>query len=68
MKITLNKKTVELDCPTGPTLYELLASTGVPQRGVAVALNNRVVKRDDWKSTMLADGDSVTVITAICGG
>lgn len=68
MKITLNTKTVELDSPARPTLQELLATSGVPQSGIAVALNNRVIKRADWESTILADGDSVTVITAICGG
>ncbi len=68
MKITLNTKTVELDSPARPTLHELLATSGVPQSGIAVALNNRVIKRADWESTILADGDSVIVITAICGG
>ena len=68
MKITLNTRIVELDSSVRPTLHELLATSGMPQSGIAVALNNRVIKRADWESTMLADGDSVTVITAICGG
>ncbi len=68
MKITLNSKTVEFGNSTQPTLHELMASVGVPQTGIAIALNNRVIRRDDWASTRLAEGDSVTVISAICGG
>ncbi len=68
MKLTLNNKTVELDNSSRPVLSELLASQGVPSRGIAVAINNRVVRRDAWAETPLNDGDSITLITAICGG
>lgn len=36
--------------------------------GIAVAVNDTVVRRSDWKQTELADGDHVEVITAMQGG
>lgn len=68
MKLTLNNKAVEIDGELQPVLSDVLAAQGVPARGIAVAINNRVVRRDDWSVTRLSDGDSITVITAICGG
>jgi sulfur carrier protein len=37
-------------------------------RGVAVAVDGEVVPRDDWSSTVLADGARVEVLAAIQGG
>jgi sulfur carrier protein len=37
-------------------------------RGVAVALNGRVVTRSAWATTTLADGDDVEVVRAMQGG
>jgi sulfur carrier protein len=56
--------------PDGLTVEALLRHVGrdpaVP--GVAVALGDRVVRRADWPTTPVADGDRVEVITAAQGG
>ena len=68
MKITVNNKTVDLaDCAT-VDMGAFLAGQGVPEKGVATALNGRVVRRDLWSGTILKDGDTITVIRAVCGG
>jgi sulfur carrier protein len=36
--------------------------------GVAAAVNDEVVSRAAWDSTLLADGDQVEVLTAVQGG
>lgn len=36
--------------------------------GLAVAVNNQVVPRSDWKTTLLQDQDSILIITATQGG
>jgi sulfur carrier protein len=36
--------------------------------GVAAALNGDVIRRAAWKSTRLAPGDQVEVVTAVQGG
>jgi sulfur carrier protein len=37
-------------------------------RGVAVAVNGEVVPRASWPATVLHDGDTVEVLTAVQGG
>lgn len=37
-------------------------------RGVAVAVNDEVVRRADWAETLLRADDAVEVITAVQGG
>jgi sulfur carrier protein len=36
--------------------------------GYAIALNGKVVRKDKWRSSTLADGDRVEVIRAMQGG
>jgi sulfur carrier protein len=68
MKLRVNGKSKEVEADA--TLATLLNSLGVEKetRGVAVALNDTVVKKSDWPDTVLRDGDTVEVIRAIQGG
>ena len=67
IEITINGKAREVE-PTN--LLEMMRSEGVdPKRpGIAVALNDRVVRRESWESTDISDGDRLEVITALQGG
>lgn len=67
MNIFFNNSEIEL--PGGvATVAELLESRGVSATGVAVAVNDRVVRKAAWGDTRLNEGDKVMVITAVCGG
>lgn len=67
MKLLLNNQTIET--PFEPiTLSQLLAENYRSLRGMAVALNNKLVSRDKWDITKLAPMDDVVVITAAFGG
>lgn len=66
MKIYLNKTEVEL--PQGTTVAELIKIKGLDGPGIAVAVDNKVVRRDQRETTPLAEGANVVVITAVCGG
>jgi len=48
----------------------LLAEKEIPtdMRGIAVALNGRVVPRAEWRETPLAAGDAVEIVLARRGG
>ena len=49
-----------------PTLGEVI---GIKMtRGVAVALNGRIIRRENWESTYLNDGDDILIINAAYGG
>lgn len=50
------------------TIAALAAELQLPERGVALAVNNRVVPRTAWADTALQENDSVTIIKAAFGG
>lgn len=66
MKVFLNRQ--EICVGSRVTLRDLLASQSLISDGIAVAVNNRIISKEDWANTFLADGDKVTVIRATCGG
>lgn len=66
MKITLNQREVELE--SGATLTTLLTIHDIKAEGIALAVNNRIIKRDEWQSRILSEGDKVTMIQATYGG
>lgn len=66
MKIILNSKEQIVD--EGISVDGLASLLGLPQGGVAIAVNNRIVKRDEWRDTLLKENDSVIIIKAACGG
>lgn len=65
--IRVNGRDEALACVT---LAELLTDRGVapPGRGIAVALNGRVVPRGQWSDTRLSPGDAVEIVRAMKGG
>ncbi|HEY8297365.1 MAG TPA: sulfur carrier protein ThiS [Candidatus Baltobacteraceae bacterium] len=52
----------------GTTLGQLLADLQTPSSGVAVAKNDRVVRRSTFAVEPLEDGDRVEIIKAVAGG
>lgn len=57
--------------PSDPALVALLRAEGIdPEgaRGVAVAVNETVVRRADWADVTLQPGDRVEIVTASQGG
>ena len=67
--ITVNGETREV--PSGHALTDLLRSLDIDPEyatGVAVAINEEVIPRDDWTETVLDEDDTVEVIRAQQGG
>jgi sulfur carrier protein len=52
------------------TLAELLAQSGIEGegKGIAVALNGQVVRRQAWTATKLSPGDDVEIVRVRQGG
>lgn len=65
MKVTVNDEEMQIDDDT--TVAALLASMGMPDRGVAVAVNAAVVPRSRWQTTLPA-GACIDIVTAVQGG
>lgn len=64
--ITLNGKPHSLAGQTN--VAGLLASLDINPKQVAVAVNGKVVPRDTWPATTIADGDAVEIVRAVGGG
>ena len=66
MKATINGEPHEF--PDGITVAALLEEVGAPRSGIAVARNERVVRRAEYETQQLADGDTIEIIKAVAGG
>ena len=65
MKIKVNNKEVE----TGANyLLQLSQQLELPQTGIAVAVNNRMVPRSEWEHFAIHEDDELIIIKAVCGG
>jgi sulfur carrier protein len=49
-------------------LADVVALVSNARHGIAVAVNDAVVPRRDWKTTVLVSADRVEVLTAVQGG
>jgi sulfur carrier protein len=65
MKLLVNDESVEVDENT--TVEQLLETLGMPDKGIAVAVDWAVVPRSQWHRA-LSDGAKVEVVTAVQGG
>ncbi|HVA27320.1 MAG TPA: sulfur carrier protein ThiS [Candidatus Baltobacteraceae bacterium] len=66
MKATINGEAREL--PEGMTVSALLELLGAPRSGIAVARNDEVVRRSEYDTSALREGDAVEIIKAVAGG
>jgi sulfur carrier protein len=65
MKVTVNDEAVDVDDDI--TVAALLATLGIPDKGIAVAVDWTVLPRSEWEHT-LSEGAKVEVVTAVQGG
>ncbi|MFF2776316.1 sulfur carrier protein ThiS [Streptomyces sp. NPDC058052] len=66
MNVSVNGEPRALAAPV--SLASLVAGLTTAPSGVAAAVNETVVPRGEWATTLLADGDRVEVLTAVQGG
>ncbi|NML69577.1 sulfur carrier protein ThiS [Chryseobacterium sp. RP-3-3] len=68
MELTINHTTKTFEVL--PENLEELMAMEVPgkKKGIAVAVNNRIIPLSAWTETLLKDKDSVLIITATQGG
>lgn len=66
MKIKFNDS--EIDIPENQSLAQFVNDNIDGTAGVAVAVNGALVKKADWNSVVLNEGDTVLLIKAAYGG
>jgi len=66
MKVFVNDE--GRDFNSGISLAELITQLDLPVARIAIELNREVVRRSDWGSTMLNDGDRIEIVHFVGGG
>ena len=68
--MTVRVNGAEVAATVGETVAEIVGATGVgpESRGIAVALDGEVVRRADWATTVVRDGQRIEVLIAVQGG
>ncbi|MBO0751102.1 MAG: sulfur carrier protein ThiS [Bradyrhizobiaceae bacterium] len=70
MKLTVNGQQRECDAANLTDLWrsETADLDVASPRGFAISLNGIVVRRTEWPTTQLRDGDAVEIIRGMSGG
>ncbi len=66
MKVTINNQEIELN--EGATVATIAADRNLPEKGVAVAVNNNMVPRGEWNGYEVKENDNIVILKAFCGG
>jgi sulfur carrier protein len=66
VRVTVNGDPHQVDA--GSTVVDVVRRWARSETGVAVAVNDTVVRRAEWPDTPIADGDRVEILTAVQGG
>ncbi|OAT31456.1 sulfur carrier protein ThiS [Proteus myxofaciens] len=66
MNITVNDEKYSLDMPV--TISQLLIQLEQPSIGVALAINETIIPRENWETYLINDGDTILLFQAIAGG
>lgn len=67
MTIIYNNQSLQLP-DKDITVADLANMKDVPKQGAAIAVNDKLIKRDLWNSTKLNSMDQITVIVSAYGG
>lgn len=65
MKVNINNKETETQALNVKQLAEEL---NLPAKGVAIAISNSMMPRDEWEQTSITEGADIVIIKAFCGG
>ena len=66
MQITINGEIKKIQKNT--TIKKLLDSLGVLDKTMAVAVNMKIVKKDNWDKFVLNEGDKIEALNFVGGG
>lgn len=58
----------QTDIAEGSGISDLIKSLGLDTARVAVELNKKIVRRADWDSTTISEGDKVEIVQFVGGG
>jgi thiazole synthase len=53
---------------SGQSILDLVQSLNLPAERLAVEHNRKIIKRDQWSTQVLVDGDKVEIVQFVGGG
>lgn len=65
MKVKINNKETDIEAAN---LQQLSEEIQLPVKGVAVAINNKMIPRSEWESATITEDANIVIIKAACGG
>lgn len=66
MKIYINQK--EIEAQDRISIKELLDMQQISIEGTAIAIDNKLVPKNEWNDRILTEGNKITIIRATFGG
>ena len=66
MQVNVNGKTV--DCSDNLSVDSFLSAQKIIPENIAVAINNRLVPKTEWKDRIISNNDKIIIIKAAQGG
>ena len=66
MKIFINQK--EIETQDSISIKELLDMQQISIEGTAIAIDNKLVPKNEWNDRILTEGNKITIIRATFGG
>ena len=66
MKIYINQKEIEVQ--DNISVKELLDMQQIAIEGTAIAIDSKLVPKNEWNDRILTDGNKITIIRATFGG
>ena len=66
MKIYINQKEIEVQ--DNISVKELLDMQQIAIEGTAIAIDNKLVPKNEWNDRILTDGNKITIIRTTFGG
>lgn len=64
VKINDSNKTFKTEC----NLIGMIEKLKIQSNGIAIAVNNSIVKKSDWSNHKLSENDNVLIIKSTQGG
>ncbi|WP_165025167.1 sulfur carrier protein ThiS [Dysgonomonas sp. ZJ279] len=66
MIIKLNDQNHEIK--EGATIASFIEDLGLKSQGIAIAIDNEVIPKNEWAKTILLENDELMLIQAVSGG
>ncbi len=66
--MTINVNNQSQSISENSSIKKLLEQLDILPNGIAIAINNKVISKEEWEQTMIESDDDIVIIKATQGG